>query len=260
MLDVIDKGPRDSQKTPLLFVHGAYHGPWCWDEHFLDFFAAKGYRSLALTLRGHSTTPPPKPVRSRSIADFVDDVASVADSLPTRPLLVAHSVGGFVVQKYLESHEAPAAVLLASVPPSGIAKYFLRRFKRHPWLTAGNLAMGKTLRAVGGTPELARETFFSESIPDADVARWAAQLGEEYIGKMVLDLLLLDLPKPNLVTTPLLVLGAENDIVFTQPEVRATAAAYRTEADFFPKMAHDMMLEPGWANVAERIHSWIETR
>lgn len=260
MLDVIDKGPRDSQKTPLLFVHGAYHGPWCWDEHFLEFFAAKGYRSLALTLRGHSTTPAPKPVRSRSIADFVDDVASVADSLPTRPLLVAHSVGGFVVQKYLESHAAPAAVLLASVPPSGIAKYFLRRFKRHPWLTAGNLAMGKTLRAVGGTPELARETFFSESIPDADVARYTAQLCEEYISRLVLDMLFLDLPKPRLVTIPVLVLGAENDFVFTQREIHATAAAYRTEAEIFPDMAHDMMLEPGWAAVAERIHAWIETR
>jgi pimeloyl-ACP methyl ester carboxylesterase len=116
------------------------------------------------------------------------------------------------------------------------------------------------LRCVAGAPELARESFFSQSIPDADVARWAAQLGEEYIGKMVLDLLLLDLPKPNLVTTPLLVLGAEDDIIFTQQEVRATAAAYHTEADFFPKMAHDMMLEPEWADVAELIDAWLETR
>jgi hypothetical protein len=25
-------------------------------------------------------------------------------------------------------------------------------------------------------------------------------------------------------------------------------------------MAHNMMLEPGWAAVAERIHSWLKTR
>jgi pimeloyl-ACP methyl ester carboxylesterase len=260
MLDVIDRGPRESEKTPLLFVHGAWHGPWCWDEHFLDFFAAKDYRSLAVTLRGHGKSPARKPMRSCSIADFVADVASVADGLPTRPLPVGHSLGGFVVQKYLESHDAPAAVLLASAPPSGITKFFLRRFRRHPWLTGGTLAMGKSLRGIGGTPELARETFFSESTPDADVARYTAQLVEEYVSRFVLDMLLLDLPKPNLVTTPLLVLGAENDIVFTQREVRATAAAYRTEAEIFPGMAHDMMLEPGWATVAERIHTWLETR
>jgi len=261
MLDVIDKGPsRESHKAPLLFVHGAWHGAWCWDEHFLDFFAAKGYRSLAVSLRGHGKSPAPKPMQFCSIADFVDDVDSVANSLPERPVLIGHSMGGFVVQKYLESHHAPAAVLLASVPVSGITKFLLRRFQRHPWCTARNMAMTKSLRSVGGTPELARETFFSESVSDADIVRYAALLGEEYVGKIVLDMLWLNLPQPKLVSTPLLVLGAEDDILFSRREVRATAAAYRTEAEIFPKMAHDMMLEPGWAAVAERIHAWLEGR
>ena len=124
MLEVIDKGPsRESDKAPLLFVHGAWHGAWCWDEHFLDFFAAKGYRSLALSLRGHGKSPAPKPMQFCSIADFVDDVASVVDNLPTRPVLIGHSMGGFVVQKYLESHDAAGGVLLASIPPSGITKF-----------------------------------------------------------------------------------------------------------------------------------------
>jgi pimeloyl-ACP methyl ester carboxylesterase len=261
VLEVIDKGPaRDSEKTPLLFVHGAWHGAWCWDEHFVDFFAAKGYRSLAVSLRGHGKSPAPKSMRLCSIADFVDDVASVADSLPERPIVIGHSLGGFVVQKYLESHAAPAAALLASVPPSGVARFFLHRFRRHPWLTARSLAMGKSLPSIGGTPELARETFLSDTTPHADVVRYTALLGEEYVGKWVLDLLWLNLPKPDLVTTPLLVLGAEHDFCFTLQEVRATAAAYHTEAEIFPGMAHDMMLEPGWAAVAERIHAWLETR
>ena len=51
MLEVIDKGPAlESDKTPLLFVHGAWHGAWCWDEHFLDYFAANGCRSLAVNV------------------------------------------------------------------------------------------------------------------------------------------------------------------------------------------------------------------
>ena len=29
-----------------------------WDEHFLDFFADKGYRALPLSLRGHGRSPP----------------------------------------------------------------------------------------------------------------------------------------------------------------------------------------------------------
>jgi alpha-beta hydrolase superfamily lysophospholipase len=169
-------------------------------------------------------------------------------------------MGGFVVQKYLESHDAPAAVLLASVPPSGIARFLLGRFRLHPWLTARHLAITKSLGSVGGTPELARESFFSDSAPAADVARYAAALDEEYLGGHVLGMLWLDLPKPALVSAPMLVLGAENDILFSPREVRATASAYHTEAEFIPGMAHDMMLEPGWAGVAERIHAWLETR
>jgi pimeloyl-ACP methyl ester carboxylesterase len=261
VLEVIDREPSgDSHKTPLVFVHGAWHGAWCWDEHFLDFFASKGHRSLAVSLRGHGETPAARPMQFCSIADFVDDVASVADSLPARPVMVGHSMGGFVVQKYLESHEAPAAVLLASVPPNGITRFLLRRFKLHPWSTARHLAITKSLGSIAGTPELARESFFSDFTPHADVVRYAARLGEEYLGKIEVDMLWLHLPKPELVTTPVLVLGAEHDILFTPQEVRATASAYHTEAEFFPKMGHNMMLEPGWATVAERIHAWLETR
>ena len=108
----------------VVLVHGAWHGAWCWDEHFLDFFAAKGHRSLAVSLRGHGRSPATSGIRFCSIADFVDDVASVADGPPTQPVVIGHSMGGFVVQKYLESHGAPAAALLASALPSGIARFF----------------------------------------------------------------------------------------------------------------------------------------
>jgi pimeloyl-ACP methyl ester carboxylesterase len=49
MLEVIDKGScSEAHPPPLLFVHGSWHGAWCWAEHFLDFFADKGYRAVAL--------------------------------------------------------------------------------------------------------------------------------------------------------------------------------------------------------------------
>ena len=28
-----------AQPTELVFVHGAWHGAWCWIEHFTEFFA-----------------------------------------------------------------------------------------------------------------------------------------------------------------------------------------------------------------------------
>ena len=261
MLEVIDKGSSsEAHPAPLLFVHGAWHAAWCWDEHFLDFVADKGYRALAVSVRGHGKSPVPRRMQFCSIADFVDDVDLIANSLPARPVVIGHSLGGFVVQKYLESHDAAAAVLVASVPPSGVGGFLLRGMKRHPWQRIRGTVTTKSLRGVAGTPKLARENFFSEFTPEADVVRYAARIEEEYVGRWTLEMALPNVSKANLVATPLLVLGGADDACFTQEEVRATARAYQTEAEIFPEMGHSMMLEPGWTDVAERIHAWLETR
>ena len=53
-LEVVTHTPKTAMRsTPLLFVHGAWHGAWCWEENFLPYFAQAGYHSHALDLRGH---------------------------------------------------------------------------------------------------------------------------------------------------------------------------------------------------------------
>lgn len=258
-LEVIDKGAcSESHPAPLLFVHGAWHGAWCWDEHFLDFFAERGYRALALSLRCHGDSSSPRPVRWCSIADYVDDVDAVASSLPASPVVIGHSMGGYVVQKYLESHQAPAGVLVAAVPPQGVLQFVARLYRRLPWLTTKALVTGASL-ACFGTPQLARAGFFSAGVPDSDVTRYAALLQNES-QRITLDSMLLSLPRPKRIKTPMLVLGAELDTCFSVKEVHATARTYGTEAEIFPAMAHDMMLEPDWATVAQRIDTWLGAR
>jgi len=88
------------------------------------------------------------------------------------------------------------------------------------------------------------------------VVRYTARLTEEFTGGITFDTLF-NLPKPQRITTPLLVLGGECDGCFTQEEVHATARAYGTEAEIFPGMGHDMMLEPNWEAVAQRIDGWL---
>jgi pimeloyl-ACP methyl ester carboxylesterase len=256
MLEVIDKGQcTDRHPVPLVFVHGAFHAAWCWEEHFLPYFADKGYRAVAMSFRGHGRSSTSKPLRKCTITDYTDDVRAVANELATSPILVGHSVGGFVVQKYLESSSAPAAVLLASIQPGGAAGFYSRQFRRRPWLSTRGIVTGKTLHCVN-TPKLARESFFCALTPEPVVAHCADRLQEES-AKMPLELTLRNLPKPERVTTPMLVLGSEHDASVTLKELHATAAAYGTNAETFPGMGHNMMLEPGWQAVAERIDGWL---
>lgn len=58
--------------------------------------------------------------------------------------------------------------------------------------------------------------------------------------------------------TPLLVLGAEGDRLTPPRTIEATARAYGAPVQIFPGMAHDMMLEPRWEAVAERILAWLD--
>lgn len=258
MLKVIDRGSAGpSHPVPLLFVHGAWHAAWCWDEHFLDFFADRGYRAVALSFRGHGDSPASGRLRDLSFADYIADVASVARSLPTPPIVIGHSMGGAITQMYLASHDAPAAVLMCSMPPQGYLRSGLRWMRRHPWHFAKLTVSGRSLPYVS-TPELARERFFSPDTPEDLVRRYAARLQEES-ARSGLDGLV-KLPRPARVSAPVLVLGADEDGAVTRAEVQATAHAYRTEAVFFPGMGHDMMLEPGWAAVAERIDGWLAGR
>lgn len=258
-LEVIDKGRcTPSHPVPLLFVHGAWHGAWCWDEYFLEFFAGRGFRAVALSLRGHGASSMPKSIRMCSITDYVDDIRSVADTLGVAPVLIGHSMGGLLTQKYLESRDTPAGVLVASIPPQGAGRFMGRVTRRHPWLTLKSTATGKSVRFFGTVP-LAREHLFSAATAESDIRRHMVRLTEES-QRMTLDAVVLKLPKPARVKTPLLVLGAAEDGMITCDEVDATARAYGTDADIFPGMGHDMMLEPGWERVAERIHTWLGQR
>ncbi|OMC17403.1 alpha/beta hydrolase [Mycolicibacter heraklionensis] len=259
MLEVIDKGcVSEAHPVPLLFVHGAWHAAWCWDENFLGYFADLGYRALAVSFRGHGNSSIDKPLRSCGVADYVDDVRSVADELPVPPVVIGHSMGGLIVQKYLESRPAPAGVLMASIPPQGNYGSSLRWLRHRPWQAIKMAVTGKSLPYIN-TPELAREKFFSAATPEQTVLDCAARLQEDS-ARVSVDCLMLKLPRPKRVATPLLVLGAEQDNAHTCKEVRATARAYGTEAEFFADMGHNMMLEPGWEAVAERIHTWLGSR
>jgi pimeloyl-ACP methyl ester carboxylesterase len=186
-LEVIEKGQcTDRHPVPLLFVHGASHAAWCWEEHFLPYFADKGYLAVALSFRAHGRSSTSKPLRTCTIKDYADDVRTVANELATPPVLIGHSVGGFVVQKYLESSAAPAAVLLASFPPGGAAGFFSRQFRRHPWLVTRAIVTGKSLHCIN-TPKLARESFFCALTPEPAVRVDAAPAKRRHHAVMARD-------------------------------------------------------------------------
>jgi pimeloyl-ACP methyl ester carboxylesterase len=258
-LEVIqEKAVGAERPAPLLFVHGMWHAAWCWAEHFLPYLARQGYTCQALSLRGHGGSEGRERLRWTSLADYVADVAQVAGRLPSPPVLVGHSMGGMIVQKYLETHPAPAAVLLASAPPRGLVPATLR-VARHQPLAFLQVNLTLSMWPVVSTPDLAREAFFTADMAEDKVQGYFSRLQDESY-RAYLDMLALNLPRPKRITTPLLVLGADDDRLITPAEVEATARAYGTRAEILPHLAHDMMLADDWQTAAERIVAWLGER
>lgn len=248
----------DARSTPILFVHGMAHAAWCWTEHFLPYFTKHGYVCHALSLRGHGNSEGQKRLRWTSMVEYVSDVAKVAGQMERPPILVGHSMGGMIVQKYLESNRAPAAVLLASVPPQGAIRTTLRVAFRHPVVfMKANLMM--SMYPMFGTPQLAQEALFSADMPIDKVMTYTSMLQDESY-RAYLDMMGLNLPRPERVSTPILVMGAADDRLISTSEIESTAKAYHTKAEIFPGMAHDMMLEDGWRAVANRILCWLDSQ
>jgi pimeloyl-ACP methyl ester carboxylesterase len=255
-LEMIAKYPLTSLRpTPLLFIHGTLHTASCWDAYFLDYFAGHGFASYAVNLRGHGKSEGREKLRWTRIADFVEDVRNAVQQLPGPPILIGHSMGGFIVQKYLEDHDAPAAVLLSSPSPAGLLPTAIRTARRQPWVFA-KVNMTMSLKPLIATPQLVGEAFFSKDLPEEQLLEYWNQTQDDSF-MAFLDMVALDLPKPEKVKTPLLVLGAARDNMIAHREIEATARAYNTQAVIIPDVAHNSMLEQRWQSVAERILTWL---
>ena len=114
-LEIISRYPATVVKPiPLLFVHGSFTGAEVWDQHFLPYFAQQGYQAHAVSLRGHGASAGRDRVLWWSLADYVADLSQAVNTVGGTPVLIGHSLGGMVVQKYLESNRVPGVVLMVA--------------------------------------------------------------------------------------------------------------------------------------------------
>lgn len=257
-LEIISREPEEKRfQTPLLFVHGTGHAAWCWDENFLPFFAAKGFSSHAVSLRGHGTSEGREKLKWTSIADYVEDVFQVASELPKPPVVIGHSLGGLVVQKYLEKHPAPAGILVAPSPVEGMFWSGVKIQMRNPLLMA-KVSIKQDYAVMFSTPKLAKKFLFSVDADEAKVSEYVERFGREsYLAALEM---IYNLPKPNKIKVPLLVVGGESDALIAPAKFEKTARAYNGDCKIFPKMAHNMMLERDWRMVADFMIEWLERK
>ncbi|MEF8702512.1 MAG: alpha/beta hydrolase [Candidatus Accumulibacter sp. UW26] len=247
----------DPRSPPLLFVHGGYATAACWDAYFLPWFSRRGFDCHALDLAGHGRSEGRDRIDSFGLDDYVDDLAQVAQTLAEPAIVIGHSMGTVVVERFLEAHPARAAVLMAPVPPTGI----LGATMKIAWTVPA--FFDQQARATRGeyteqTLQTIRDVYYSAETSTADLLRFAPLFQSES-RRALLDLSLLAMRigrrRPAL---PVLVVGGGADAVFPAAELGHTATRWQAEVAVVPAAGHTLMLDAHWQSAATRIDGWID--
>jgi pimeloyl-ACP methyl ester carboxylesterase len=130
-----------TRETPVLLLHGYWHGAWCWSE-VLALLTAAGTRALAVDMAGHGlrarrpASPTARPFDAAALATepspaqadleeaaelFIAQARALGGGAPVTA--VAHSMGGNVLTRAVQ--EAPglfahAVYVTAFMPASGV--------------------------------------------------------------------------------------------------------------------------------------------
>jgi pimeloyl-ACP methyl ester carboxylesterase len=232
-------------KETIVFVHGMCHGAWCWEEYFIPFFEQLGYHCIAFDLPGHSQQGSAKAIRF-SLDDYVNALADIVDKLADDPIIIGHSMGGMILQKYLAKGRCKKAILMSSVPPSGVLLPSLRVLINYPgalkYLFQANL-----LGVFKRYPHL----MFSLNTRSEHYAN--KMCSESFWAYLQLLIPFRRMEK----RVPMLVMGGTEDQLISVSEFEQTAKKYEADLSLLEGGSHDLMLENDCQKYVDAIHSWL---
>lgn len=255
---------QDSQKTPLLFVHGAFAGAWCWEYYFIPYFVEQGYPCYTFSLRGHGESEGKENLNWTPLEDYVTDLTHVIRTLEIDPVIIGHSMGGMIVQKYLEQNDAKAAILLSSVPAKGLADSCVSTAIKTP-LLFGQINLMQTFGPGFATLDTMKQALFATDVNEADLKKYFEVFSRSPYEstRAILDMIWMDLPNIDKINRldrcPLLVAAGTEDAFFSTTANEETAKVYQAALKLYPHLGHAIMLEKGWESVACDLDRWIQT-
>jgi len=250
---------QPSTRPPLLFVHGGYSNAALWGVRFIPYFQDLGYDCYALELSGHGRRPADRAhLDDFGIDDYVADLAAAVASLPAAPVLIAHSMGCLVSQRFLEQGTARAVAFLAPVPPTGtggtVSRFALTMpdfFAELPNAVNGT-ASEKTMRTMA-------RVYFSPSMAPEKSIQYLPLIqpeSEKAVAEMLTAPFRIARGRTRI---PALVMGGSADQVFPASMLYFTATSWNAKTQIIDGAGHMLMLDPQWPDAAGKLQKWLES-
>ncbi len=248
--------PGTPKGVPLLFVHGSFCSAPIWRHRFMPFFSRHGHDCHAVTLSGHGKEDNRWSLHYYGLNSYANDIAQAVQQIGQQPVLIGHSLGGMVVQKYIEDHTCAGAVLVSSLPPSGAFSCVMHMMTNAPdlFLALNQVMMfGPDIMSF----ENMKRLLVSEDTHPASLAEIHNLFQPESL-RAINDVTFLDVPrkraKPGF---PIAVMGGDADVMVPVSALKETAAFHNAHLEIIPRVPHAVMLDKRWKMVAERIRAWL---
>ena len=220
----------------IVFIHGAYHGTWCWEENFLRIFKEKGYKTHCPGLR----TSRKEEKKNTLLEAYVENLFRFVKTLERRTVLVVHSAYSIVVLEYLKKYsETVESVIFISPLPVRL------EFPRVLLSGIRQLMLGQ------------KKVFFSDRLSNQIAEEYLRKLGTEE-GGFTIETSKNHWKKKDKFPVPALFTGSENDNCIKAEWVRETAKGLGCDCIIYEKLCHDMMLDPAAVEVAGDILQFVE--
>lgn len=241
------------KQPPIVLVHGAYNNGHVWEQTFMPYFSEQGHEVFAIHLKNKEEAFDRKTLFSYNLKSYTQKLSRLIDLVGEPAYMIGHSMGGLIVQKYLEqaSEQIRAACLLAAVAPFGTKNTLKMMF--------ANPIMLLKYTALTLDPSIAKKYPPSHGLLSARSDETTRKSFQSFIIRES-AFALFGTFYPNINTTkvkqtPLLVKGAANDNLVLPKDVVKTGEIYDYQAKVYPEMGHFMMLEPDWQPLADDILS-----
>ena len=259
-LHVLAYKQKEITTKSILFVHGAWHNSWYWNVNFLPYFYNNGYSCYALDLQAHGKSKSKGNWRLRfvSLSSYVNNVQKVVESLPEESVVVVgHSMGGMVVQKYLQKNpeKVSLAILMSPGTARGVWSLSFNVMFHHPLVFLKMMAFLTLYPAVKNFKLFKYYLFFSEN--DEEKLKEYHKLVQNESFRAYIDMLLMRVNYKK-IHTKVLILGAEKDTIFPPNQINRLAKKFNSEATIFISTGHNMMLEKDWEKVADAMINFIK--
>jgi pimeloyl-ACP methyl ester carboxylesterase len=228
----------------LLFVHGGYHGAWCWQK-FMHWFGERGQATAAVDLRGHGGLVQTGDFHQQGVADFASDVSEAARELDRPVIMVGHSLGGLVGMLAAREVAPVAQILLAPSPPGQ-----LEGLTPLPAYPEDRPVMPPEAMAAR-TKFLAHYDGEIDSFMSCLCAESPRAMNDRYRLRVQVD--------PGWIKGPTFCLSAGRDQKHLHPpgQDEAVARFFGGAHMIRPDAAHDMMLDDQWQETAWLLLDWL---